>query len=172
VAEHAFSTSDPAIVAAFRETVAGGTAAMDRAVADAKTVGKNKGLMVTRSVFAGIQIVGLAPDDPTDPPDGWRAVRGQLEPRRGKPGDGARQWLAAHQPPDLRGVLEKHGLPRHTRMDLEGSDRAMRTPRIFEHDGNVWALYRGAPEGDCTWTPRKISEFHAAQEAFEEADRG
>ena len=42
----------------------------------------------------------------------------------------------------------------------------------LKSDGTVWACYRGGvPDGQCTWTPRRLSEFHAALEAAEEEEK-
>lgn len=169
--EQAFSTNNPTIVAAFKSASAQAQDAMNQAVDDAKALGKNKGLMVGTSAFDGMRIKGLSPDDPGDPPGGWRMVGGQLEPRRGKPGEVARQWLKDHQPPNVRGILaEQHGLP----LFAIGSPDAMRTrwatPLIFEHDGTLWASYRGRIDGTCTWEPRKLSELYAAKEAADAAE--
>jgi hypothetical protein len=172
-AQHAYSTDNPEIVAAFVAAVQARSAFAARIIADAEALGNNKGPLRTAGVLGLDRTVGLAPDDPENPPAGWRYMKSlnRLEPvARGKAGEAARAWLAAHQPSpaeDGRAVLEGHGLPRTTGMSAMFSSGTVSTPQIFEHDGTVWALYDRKPERECTWTPRKLSEFHAAREAFE-----
>lgn len=165
--EHAYSTDDPATVAAFKATAIAYNEMGGRAREDAEKLGNNKGALIVGGVLGAPRVVGLAADDPANPPEGWQYVKGrdQLEPRRGKAGESARQWLAGHQPPDLRGVLAEHGLPVYYR-----NGNKIGNPALFLHDDTVWALYGGYPEGECTWTQRKLSEFHAAQEALEAAE--
>lgn len=170
--EHVYSTSDPATLAAFNAAADAFSDCGRRASEDAEKLGKNKGALIVRDRISGPRVVGLDADDPTDPPEGWRYSKGDdhLVPRRGKPGEPARQWLDAHQPPDVRKVLEEHGLPRFCK-----SDKDLRfflaTPGLIEHDGTVWAMYPAEPDGVCTWEPRKVSEFHAAREAMEAAEQ-
>lgn len=174
--QHAYSTDDPAVVAAFTAAIQARCDFSQRVVDDAETLGKNKGVLRMGGVFGRCETVGLAPDDPNDPPEGWTYIRSRdrLEPRRGKAGDAARRWLADHQPPDDadgRTAMEAHGLPRHTGLDRGFSTGRISTPRIFHHDGTVWALYSGKPDGECTWAPRRLSEYYAAQEAFEASEQ-
>lgn len=167
----AYSTSDPTIVAAYNTTADAFNDMGRRCREDAEKLGKNKGALIVRDRISGPRVVGLGADDPTDPPEGWRFSKrdDHLVPRRGKPGESARQWLDAHQPPDLRKVLEAHGLPRYSKTG-ENLENFLGTPGLLVHDGTVWALYRGEPDGECTWTPRRVSEFHAASEALEAAE--
>ena len=173
--ETAYSTNDPKIVAAFQEARTAERTAARRAVDDAVALGKNKGPLIVRGIWdIPDRVVGLAPDDPTDPPEGWVYIktRDRLEPRRGNAGVAARDWLAAHQPIDVRRVLTKHGLPRNSKSadsDVSGRYQLL-SPTVFEHEGALWARYRGEVDviaGECTWTPRKLSEFYAAREAVE-----
>lgn len=173
--QHAYSTDNPDTVAAFTAAVKARSAFAARIIAAAETLGNNKGPLRGGGVMTGYLTVGLAPDDPENPPAGWRYLksRDRLEPARGKAGDAARAWLNEHQPPadaDGRTVMEAHGLPRTTGLGATFSTGMVSTPQIFEHDGSVWALYDRKPEKECTWTPRKLSEYHAAREAFEAAD--
>lgn len=175
--QFAYSTDNPTVLAAFHETA---TAMKDylprlRAAIDAMPGAKNP---LVRSGIWGArdELVAMEADGSGEMPDGWRVVRGRLEPRRGKPGDGARAWLRAHQPPDVRNTLAEHGLPRHSSVPSGGGGFRLMSPTLFEHDGALWALYEGEPgrgvldDGKtCTWAPRRLSEFHAAQEAFEAA---
>lgn len=158
-----YSTDDPATVAGFRQSQVDFEVARLKAIADAAALGKNKGVLVRRSL-GRVEIVGLAADDPKNPPAGWRYVREQLEPRLGKPGKGARQWLTGAQPPSFRDVMEqKYQLPMH--FGFLGS------PGVFEQDGEVWAIYGGEPNGEVgpVWRRRKLSEFYAAKERLEAA---
>lgn len=169
--EIVFSTDDPEIVSAFQEARVAEHAAAVRATGDAAALGKNKGPLIVYGVWdMADRVVGLAADDPADPPEGWVYVktRDRLEPRRHAAGHAAQDWLAAHQPVDVRKVMTGHGLPRNSRSvnELSGSYR-LSPPLLFEYQGVLWARYRGflgGMEGECTWTPRKLSEFYAAYE--------
>lgn len=178
----AFSTSNPVTVAAFRAACDAERETSRTIVAAAEALGKNKGAMHTGLVFNGIpEIVGLEPDNPDDPPEGWRFTKsaGHLVPRQGKAGDEAREWLASHQPKvGARRVLAEHGLPLNDLLGHTdgGITRKFNLPLIFEHDSTVWALYRGRPgrwaggEIEPTWDERKLSEFYAAREARDAAE--
>lgn len=175
--EYAYSTDDPEILTAYREALAARNEFGARLKADCEALGV-AGAYVRRGVWGSPdEINALGPDEFGQIPDGWRMVRGQLEPRRGRPGEAARQWLADHQPPDVRHVMTKHGLPRHSSIPSGTGGYRMSAPALFEHEGTLWASYEGKPgnllDGDekCTWTPRKLSEFHAAREAAEAADQ-
>lgn len=176
----AYSTDDPEAVAAFKaaaEALRGFTAQI---IADGHALGKNKGVYRSDHVFGGYTVAGLAPDDPNDPPEGWVYSKGRdmLVPRRGKAGDPARAWLDAHKPPkDLLAVLADFGLPHNDNLGAKDSGSfRIGVPTVFELDGTLWAGYRGHPYAsfggpdECTWAPRKLSEFHAALEAREAAD--
>lgn len=170
--EHVYSTNAPTIVAAYQATADEYNSMGRKAREDAESLGKNKGALIVNDRVSGPRVIGLDADDPTDPPQGWRYSKadGHLVPRRGKPGEPARQWLEAHQPPDLRAVLEGHGLPRFCK---HGEDLRwfLATPGLMFHDGAVWARYPTVPNGDCTWEQRRVSEWHAAREAMEAAEQ-
>ncbi|MCG5464173.1 hypothetical protein MED01_002338 [Micromonospora sp. MED01] len=171
--EHVYSTSDPDVVTAYTETARNFDDMGRRAREDAEKLGNNKGALIVNRRTSAPEVVGLSADDPEKPPQGWRysKTEGHLVPRRGKPGDPARQWLEAHQPPDMRAVMEANGLPRFCK---HGEDLRwfLATPGLFEHDGTVWAMYPTEPDGDCTWDRRKLSEWHAAREAVAAAAQG
>ena len=172
--DYAYSTDDPAAVAAFRETRDAITTFAARLKTDCAALGGNDGAYVRRGIWGSPdEITSLKPDGSGNIPDGWRIVREELEPRRGKPGEGARRWLADHQPPDVRQVMMSHGLPRHSVVADGGGFRHF-APVLFEHEGTLWACYRGRPgdgflsDGEeCTWQPRRLSEFYAAREGAE-----
>jgi hypothetical protein len=175
----AYSTTDTETIAAYRQAKAGHSTFAARLRADVEALGAGPRVYLRSGAFGSPNtITGLEPKGDTIP-EGWRIVRGNLEPRRGKPGEQARQWLAAHQPVDTRHVLAQRGLPRDVWVPNPkvGNYRVV-APEIFEHKGVLWALYEAEPgsgeiafdDAKCTWTPRKLSEFHTAFEAFEEAD--
>jgi hypothetical protein len=147
--------------------------------ADIAALGGAKNPLVRTGIWGSPdELVALEPDGSGETPDGWRIVRNRIEPRRGKAGDTARRWLADRQPPDLRHTLTKHGLPRHASVATGSGGFRLLAPTLFEHDGTLWACYDGEPghgyfdNGQtCTWSPRKLSEFHAAREAHEDAAR-
>lgn len=182
-----YSTTDPDTVKALLDAT---QALHDFAVkvcADAEQLGNNKGVRRSGGLFGHIEVAGLAPDDPENPPEGWRYLKGRdiLLPRRGKAWESARRWMSDHEAPkvDVRGVLSEHGLPRYSTNgsgDLGGLRIDM--PGIFHHDGTVWANYSGRPcneplavrdedyaEPDERWMLRRDSEWHAAREALEAA---
>lgn len=175
--QYAYSTDRPEVLAAWRSASEARQEFGRRLAADCETLGGNTGALMNRGVWGRDRIVGLQPDGSGAVPDGWRAVRGRLEPRRGKPGEAARQWLADHQPPDVRHTLAEHGLPRHSTMP-GGPAMTYRliSPVLFELDGTLWVCYEGEP-GDALmsgerldesiWTLRRLSEFHAAREELE-----
>lgn len=177
--QYAYSTDNPDIVAAYRQALADRNTMGKRIHDDAIALGCTGRAMVRSGAFAGDpdRITALEQQG-NHVPDGWRVVRGNLEPRRGKPGEGARQWLSDHQPVDVRHVMEGHGLPRASWVPKgNGFGWKIVKPAFFEHDGTLWACYEGEPgtsgsgfdEQRCTWTPRKLSEFYAAKEAFDAA---
>lgn len=173
----AYSTNDPTTVAAYRQAYADRAAAGKRIAADVKALGAGPRVFVRGSGFSNTPDRITAIEQAGDHiPDGWRKVRGYLEPRRGKPGEPARQWLAEHQPVDVRHVMEAHGLPRACWVPRENEfGWTIVAPKLFEHDGTVWACYEAEPgtggsgfdTEKCTWTPRRLSEFYAAWEAHE-----
>jgi len=175
--EHAYSTSNPAIVAAYREAVQRNTEYGPRMRADVEALGAGPRIYMRNGSFDEPNRITALEQKDGHIPDGWRFVRGHLEPRRGKPGEQARQWLADRQPADARHALTSHGLPRAVWVPASNGSFSYRivSPDLFEHDGTLWACYEiepgtsgsGFDEERCTWTPRKLSEFHAAREVFE-----
>lgn len=161
--EIAYKTTNPEIVDAYRTTAEQARDVSNRAVTEAKQIGKNKGLMARRSL-GDTEFVGLAPIDDTDPPEGWRYVRGQFEPRRGKAGEDARAWLKSVQPPSVRDAMNEFGLPRV----VFGNGR-MGTPGMVLHDDTVWALFTVDPGDEIgpAWEKCRLSEYYAAQEDVE-----
>jgi hypothetical protein len=179
--QYAYSTDDPETVAAYRQALADRNATGKRIRDDVLALGAGPRVMARGGSFPGDRqkVVGIEQQG-DHVPDGWRVVRGNLEPRRGKPGDAARKWLEDHQPVDVRHVMEAHGLPRACWIPSRKGDFSYRIvkPELFEHEGTLWACYESEPgksgsgfdDDACTWTPRKLSEFHAAREAVEAAD--
>lgn len=163
----AYKTTDPTILAAWKATAAQIRDAGSRAVDEAEAIGNNNGLMIQRSMDEE-RFVGLAPIDPASPPDGWRCVRNQFEPRIGKAGQGARKWLASVQLPNMREVLEALGLPKLTTF-MYGF---IGVPGLVLHNDAIYALYKGGPHDEPgeAWEQCRPSEFYAAQESAEEAD--
>lgn len=177
MAEQAYATTDPAIVAAFAKACVAERHFAESVVESAQAIGKNKGALRESGAFGAPRTIGLAADNPADPPEGWRYLKGQdmLSPRQGKAGDSARQWLKQFQPTVWpRSILESHGLPYN---DLLGEadvfPRKFNVPRVFMFDGTIWALYTGTPGSwitgaiEPTWERRKLSEYHAALEAHQ-----
>lgn len=174
--QFAYSTDNPEAVAVYRAAKDDHAGFAAKLRADVEALGAGPKVYV-RNGFGGPNEVTALEQKGDYIPEGWRVVRGNLEPRRGKPGDAARKWLAGHQPTDVRHVLTKHGLPRNVWVPSpsQGNYRVC-APEIFEHQGVLWALYEAEPgaglgfdDSPCTWTPRKLSEFHAAFEAFQES---
>ncbi|MFI2663215.1 hypothetical protein [Micromonospora carbonacea] len=181
MSEHVYATSDPTIVAAYRRAVADRAEMGKRIAADVKALGAGPRVFVRTSGFSGIPTQLTAIEQQGDHvPDGWRVVRGNLEPRRGKPGESAREWLANHQPVDVRDAMEKHGLPRACWLPRDREfGWTISQCRLFEHDGTLWASYAAEPGTSdsgfdterCSWESRKLSEFYAAREAMEAAEQ-
>lgn len=172
--EHAYSTADSTAVAAYRQAKADHVTFAERMRADVEALGAGPRVFLRGGGFGSPQRVTALEQKGDHIPDGWRMVRGNLEPRRGKPGESARQWLADHQPTDARHVLIKHGLPYEVWVpNPKAGNYRVCQPEIFEHDSTLWALYENEPgageiafdDAKCTWTPRKLSEFYAAKEA-------
>jgi hypothetical protein len=176
--EHAYSTSSPAALAAYRDVVAARDEFGPRVVADVEALGAGPGIYTHGGAIGPEEITSLEQKG-DHVPDGWRVVRGRLVPRRGRPGEVARQWLADHQVPDVRHVMTGYGLPRATWVPSgDGLRYRIVGPRLFEHEGTLWACYEGEPGTSqsgfdrerCTWTPRKLSEFYTALEAVQARD--
>ena len=176
--ERAYRTDDAGIVGAYRDTVSEAQAQGKKIREALAALGVGDQIYVRSSGFSGdsARITDLVPVG-DHIPDGWRLMKrtGRLEPRRGKPGESARQWLLEHQPIDIRTVMEKHGLPRAAWVPGEGFGWRVIQPSFFEHDGALWACYAAEPGTSdsgfdtqkCTWQPCNLSEFHAAREAHE-----
>jgi hypothetical protein len=180
MSEIAYSTDNPEAVAAFRAACAERNEFGPRVKAAAEQLGKNNGALFFSGVFGPRTCAGLAPADPADPPEGWvySKTKDLLVPRRGKAGDVARAWLDEHKSPvDPLNVLSDHGLPRNDDLGADSQGRMrVGVPEVFHHDGVLWAHYRGGPHGlfgspkECSWTPRKLSEYFAAREAYQAAE--
>lgn len=178
VAEHAYRTSDPVILAAYRQALLDADARRMKIRTGLARLGVGPEVYVRSSGFPGDQmrITEVVPVGDVIP-DGWRLMKrtGRLEPRRGKPGEPARQWLAEHQPIDVRHVMEQHGLPRAAWIPGDGFNWRIVSPQFFEHDGVLWARYAAEPGTSdsgfdtqtCTWDRCKLSEFYAAYEAHQ-----
>lgn len=178
--EYAYSNDKPEAVAAYRQARTDRDAFGKRVAADLRELNAGPEVYFVSNSFSGGRDRITAIQQKGDHvPEGWRVMKrsGLLEPRRGKPGESAQQWLTDHQPVDVRHVMEGYGLPRSCWIP-GGSGYRIISPKLFEHDGVLWACYQGEPgqsggfdNKPCTWTPRKLSEFHAAFEALTEADR-
>lgn len=178
---YAYRTSDPAALAAYRTAVEARKQFGARLRADAAAIGHNLGVLSAHRGFGGPEeIVGLEPDQTGKTPDGWRIVRGRLEPAlRGKGSAAARRWLEDHQPPpdvDRRWVLKKHGLAYQSRIPAAGGTYKGYVPVLFEHDGYLWACYKGRPDGDfpgessgLTWPACPLDEYETARIGAEHA---
>lgn len=179
LSEFAYSTSDPAIVAAYRQALADRVAMGKKVAASLAQLGAGPQVYMISDGFPGSRDRFTAIQPKGDHvPDGWRLMKrsGLLEPRRGKPGEAARKWFAEHQPVDVRHVMEQHGLPRSAWKPTD-SGYSISTPQLFDAGDALWARYASEPGAGgafdtkpCTWTPRKLSEFHAAWEAFQERE--
>lgn len=181
ITEHAYSTDAPDVVAAYRQAIADRAATGKRIFAAVDALGAGPRVFVRSSGFPGDRAQLTAVEQRGDHiPEGWRVVRGNLEPRLGKAGAAAREWIAKHQPVDVRHVMESHGLPRASWVPRDKEfGWTIVTSKLFEHDGTLWTCYEGEPgtggsgfDTPCTWTPRKLSEFYAAWEAYEASQVG
>jgi hypothetical protein len=70
-----YSTNDPAAVAAFHAAHELFQAAGQRVIDDAEKLGNNKGVMQQSGFGSLPRFVGLVPDDPANPPAGWRYLK-------------------------------------------------------------------------------------------------
>lgn len=178
--ESAYSTDNPEHVTAYRNVLAARNDWSTRVKDGVAALGAGPNIWISNGFYkceiTGIQAKWLPDDQGYHIPDGWRVNKdGILKPRRGKPGESARQWLAGHVMPDTRAAMAEHGLPREV-WALGGSGGyRICGPELFEHDGVLWAKYPLAPsecdfnKQECTWTPRRLSELYAAKEAHEDA---
>lgn len=178
----AYSTDNPEHVVAYRTAVAQAEHARKRLAADmiALNVGTTCNL-VGGPLTDGerFKITALEPNSDGHIPDGWRLNSdSMLVPRRGRPGESARQWLADHTVTNPIAVLRSTGLARAAWIPGGNFGYRVVPPVVFEHDNTLWALYKGKPgesgsgfdNGDtCTWTPRKLSEYYTAKEAHDAA---
>lgn len=174
MSEHAYRTAAPEILAAYRKAVADADVQREKIRVALAELGVGPEVFVRSSGFPGdsMRIEDLVPVG-DHVPDGWRLLKssGRLEPRRGKPGEAARQWLLEHQPVDVRNVMEKNGLPRAAWVPGDGFGWRVVSPQFFEHGDALWARYAAEPGESgfdtqpCTWEPCKLSEFYAAAEA-------
>lgn len=163
MSDYTYKTATPEVIAAWTAAVEQHRETASRATTGAEKIGKNNGLMIQRSIGEE-EFVGLAPIDPTDPPEGWRYVRERFEPRRGKAGDEAREWLKSVQLPQLRNIMDDHGLPK---ILFKGG--RMRTPGMFMHDGAIYAIYGAEPDNiGPAWERIPLSEYYTAQEQSEQ----
>jgi hypothetical protein len=176
--QHAYSTDNPEAVAVYLAAKANQETWRDRVMAALEALGAGPQVYIRNGMFGDPnRIIALEPKG-NHVPEGWRLLKrdGLLHPRRGKPGDPARKWLADHQPQDVRHALVAYGLPRNVWVPRSSNfGYRVVAPDIFEHARVLWARYEAEPGKDdshsepCTWTPRKLSEYHAAFEAFQEA---
>lgn len=176
--EYAYRTSDVEIVNEYRTAVACSKARGKKIAAALAELGVGPEIYVKFSGFPGdrMRFTEVVPVGDYVP-DGWRLMKstGRLEPRRGKPGEAARQWLADHQPIDVRNVMEARGLPRAAWIPGDGFNYRIVSPSFFERDGVLWARYAAEPGTSgsgfdtqpCTWEACKLSEFYAAYEAHQ-----
>lgn len=180
--EYAYRTADPAVLAAYRAAQERRHAAARALCDEAERIGKNKGPAVSGGIFGcGDRLVGLFADDPADPPEGWRYLKGRdlLLPRRGKAGDEAQAFLDRHEKigVDPRVVLAEHGLPTESAVPMADGRYSLRKPVMFEHDGALYAKYTGEVRHElsrdigCTWPQIPLSQFYAALETVQVAER-
>jgi hypothetical protein len=168
----AYSTDDPAVLAAYRQAKAARHEFSQRLLRNAAAIGHNLGPLSYKKPNGGEEIVGLRPDDSGIAPEGWHLTNQgkRLAPRIDRRGDVARRWLSLHQPDDSTdalAVLKDHGLVAQSRVTSGGSYACYR-PALFEYDGRLWVCYRGNPENDDeqptqpTWPPVPLEECLAA----------
>lgn len=175
--QHAYRTDDPVALAAYRTARASRAEFARRLRADTEALGGNDGACSSRGAFGGPEtIVGLRSDGSATVPAGWRLADDVLVPAsRGKGSVEAQRWLAEHQPApeiDVRYALKPHGLAYQSRIYIGKGDYLVYLPTLFEHDGKLWACYRGEPDGDfpddppdLTWPECPLEEYEAAKEA-------
>lgn len=178
--QYTYRTDGPAALAAYRTAVAARAVFTAQLHVDAAAIGGNNGARCGVRGFGGPEYIpGLEPDGSGTIPAGWRIVRDRLEPALRGPGSAAaRRWLKEHQPTpglDRRYVLKGHGLAYQSRVSVGGDGYKSYLPDLFEHDGQLWACYRGEPDGDfpgeparLTWPACTLAEFHTAQAAAEQ----
>lgn len=180
--EYAFRTDDPAVLDAFHQAQQARLDAGNTMCDEAREIGKNKGPAVRGGIFgSGDELVGLHPEDRNDPPEGWLYLKswGCLRPRKGKAGQDAEKFITRHRKigVDPRVALSEHGLPTESAVPAGDGRYYLRKPVVFEHEGALYAKYSGEvryelgrTEG-CTWPAIPLSQFYAALEAVQAADR-
>jgi hypothetical protein len=169
--QHVYSTTDPATLATYQRVTAERDEFSRTIRAAAVAVGGNGDIYGSpgttgepdRFVYLGIR-------DDRHVPAGWQATRNgkRLLPKPGRAGREARDWLNAHQPPDvLHALAVDHGLPRQT-WDLR--TEAILPVDLFERDGELWAVYPIEPGSEqdfhrhpCTWTRRDRADLPARE---------
>lgn len=168
-------------VTTFLEETAAYTAAEARALRDAADIPNVNGIRIVHGQWGyADQLMGLIPTDPDgDTPPGWKAKssrRGNTTyvPVKGVAGQAATAWLAAHKlPRDPRLTLVRAGLPQNgLRPTGKGDGSVYHTrPLLLVHDGQIYALYEGAPDGQvgAQWRRIPLSEFFVAYEAHHAA---
>jgi hypothetical protein len=168
----AYSTDDPAILAAYRQAKAARHEFSQRLLRNAAAIGHNLGPLSHKKPGGGEEIIGLMPDLSGITPAGWRLTNQgkRLAPRIDRTGDVARRWLSMHQPDDSMdalAVLKDHGLVAHSRV-TSGDAYAFYRPVLFEYNNRLWVCYQGAPENDDNkpadpnWPPVPLEECLAA----------
>lgn len=128
-----------------------------------------------------MQIIGLQASVTAVIPAGWdinvgpRRGSHYLRPAPGSAGTAARLWLARTQPEpdaDTCYVLKTYGLAYRGLIGDPHGAYQLHPPGVFEHDGKLWASYRGAPVGDdpaepftMTWTQADLDDYRAFRNA-------
>jgi hypothetical protein len=180
--EYAFRADDPAVLDAYQRARQARVDAGNAMLGEAEKIGKNNGPAVRGGIFGtGDELVGLFADDENDPPLGWvyRKGREMLQPRRGNAGLEAEEFLRRHRTigGDPRVALAGHGLPTESAVPSRDGSYSLRKPVVFEHDGALYAKYTGEVRHElgngtgCTWPAIPLSEFYAALEAVQAAER-
>lgn len=173
---HAYSTTDPAALAAHRDALAARAeyAAWIR-VAAKQLGGATRGRASIKGFGGPEELIGLDADGSGTVPHGWTLLTGDLlKPlTRGEGASAAKRWLRERQPTpnaDPIYALKAHGLAYQSREWVGAGTFKTYLPVLFEHDGELWACYRGKPDGDfpgdpanITWTPRTLAEFETAK---------
>lgn len=185
-----YSTTDPATLATYRRVTAARDSLSARLRGEIIKLGGNgdaygkRGTTGEPDVFTSL---GRRADGYV--PAGWIATRDgkRIQPAPGRSGESAREWLAAHQPPDvLHALAEQHGLPRTVWVPIAGRGRSAGTDDIIQVEvrasgDTLWAIYPIEPGGPqdfhgtpCTWTRRSFTDVPApdADPAPVEATRG
>jgi len=171
---HAYRTDNLAAIAAFHAARAAGIEHLHRINADRELLGGSTGFVGGPKGFGGpVHLVGLRPDDSGQIPAGWRLNRRDKILKPQKPA--AVQWLDERQPGnscDPAYVLKAYGMAYQSRVGTLG-DFLIFYPTVFEHNGYLWAGYRGEPDGDfpgepagITWPRVPIYNFRAALDSF------